>query len=183
MGTKRVAAAMVLGMLTVQSIAQAGPPVKIDLEKSSNIFNLGPPSSAENSPPVQAGPSPSSVAALESKLRMAAMTAQSAEYKAKLQEKTNDLSWRMLGHSDNDDFGYVAEAYAKAEMEGGAACNAWMTGRPAKVKAAAKVYCSIWKSTLEANAKASAQHEDFNSTPAGAQFIRAQAELEATADE
>ncbi|HEY9110293.1 MAG TPA: hypothetical protein VIM92_00765 [Rhodanobacteraceae bacterium] len=126
---------------------------------------------------------PSSVAQLESALEDAAMPVQTAEYKAKLQEKTNDYSMQMLGHTNNDDFSYVGEAYAKAYEEGKKACDDWMVGKSVKVKAAAIVYCSMWRSTLQANAEADANYEDFASTPAGAQFVRAQAELEAAADE
>lgn len=97
--------------------------------------------------------------------------------------KTNDYSMQMLGHTNNDDFSYVGEAYAKAYEEGKKACDDWMVGKSVKVKAAAIVYCSMWRSTLQANAEADANYEDFASTPAGAQFVRAQAELEAAADE
>lgn len=183
---KSVVAAMlsVLGMLAVQSIAVAEPPIKIDLDKSSNIFNLGPPSSADNKPTTKAGPPPSPVKALESKLSEAASYAELAEYKARLQDETEDLSWRTLGHgTGRDDSSAYGDAYAKSYEEGKAACDAWIAGKPAKVKVAAKIYCSMWKSTLHARAEAHAHHQDFASTAAGAQFTRAEAELEAAAEE
>lgn len=130
-----------------------------------------------------ANPPKGSVAELESDLDAAAMPVGTAEYKAGLQEKTNDYSMQMLGHTNNDDFDYVGEAYGKAYADGKKACDDWMVGKSAKVKAAALVYCAMWKSTLHAKAEAEAKYEDFASTPAGAQFVRAQAELEAAAEE
>jgi hypothetical protein len=130
-----------------------------------------------------ADPPPGSVAQLESDLDIAAMPVGTAEYKAKLQSEENDYSIKMLGHADNDDFNYVGEAYAKAYDKGKQVCDTWMAGKSDKVKAAAKVYCALWKSTLQARADAHANQDDFASTPAGAQFVRAQAELEAAADE
>ena len=126
---------------------------------------------------------PGSVAQLESDLNMAAMAAGTAEYKAKLQTEENDYSIQVLGHTSNDDFGYVDDAYVKSYTEGKKACDDWVVGKSAKVRAAAKVYCAMWKSTLRVRAEAHARSEDFASTPAGAQYVRAQAELEAAAGE
>lgn len=58
-----------------------------------------------------------------------------------------------------------------------------MVAKSTKVRVTDKVYCATRKSTLQVRAEAHARSGDFASTPAGAQFVRAQAELEAAADE
>lgn len=172
-------------MLAAPAVAaMAKPPTAPILINGKAVTYRGSAKVAEHAAPTPVEKtSGASVADLESKLRTAASYAQMAEFKAKLQDEENDLSWRTLGHGTETDSDAYGEAYKRSYEEGEAACNAWVIGKPAKLKAAAKVYCSIWKSTLVANAEASARHEDFASTPAGAQFVRAQAEFEAAAEE
>lgn len=174
-----------LAVVLVAGTAMAGtPPNPPILVNGKAVTHRGTAKAAKVTTPAPTTKNAGASAAdLESKLRMAASYARMAEFKAKLEDEESDVSWQTLGHGTEPDTDAYGDAYAKSYDEGETACNTWMVGRSAKVKVAAKVYCSVWKSTLVANAKADAHDEDFASTPGGAQFVRAQAELEAAAEE
>ena len=68
--------------------------------------------------------------------------------------------------------------YGKVGDEARAACKAWAVGKPANVKTAERVYCSVWMDTLLDYVYANGGSK-FTESAAGAQYMRAKAEFRA----
>ena len=132
-------------------------------------------------PPPPPVPAEQSASALVSKLEMLREPVQVAEYKSNLDDKEADYRMQVLGEYQEPDYSELGAAYKVAYSEGDRACKQWIIGKSNEVKVAAKIYCTVWHDTLEANAKANGGSE-FTSSAAGAQYMRAKAEFEAVAD-
>lgn len=100
---------------------------------------------------------------------------------AELKYVDADMYRNTFGDPDRVSSQNRSAALANAHREGIIACNQWIMGKPANVRAVAKVYCATWQDTLDAYVKSDTRQ--FTLTAGGAQYTRAKAEFEAVAED